>query len=272
MVSRLTGGTVKPGPGYNTGTLKSNISGFSRQSGDEPKIEDLFSDETSSSNSDDLPLPTPTQPRKPQVFEKPPAIPSTKPVSRASLEAKQAAVSPFEGIKLKPIQPRAPQVSPPVSNRPFKPIMDPLTKALVTDDDVLSDASNTDSLSDDLGDTSAQDSDWPPPKPIKPKVIPVEPVRAPISIIKPTLSSNQPVPGSFTKQPLPIRPITPKVSQPLSKSPLPKNASFDQLKPLSPKKKEEPLTDFLSDASDSNSSVISDGMTTGHDSDYLTTV
>ena len=29
MVSRMTGGTVRPGPGYNTGTLKSSLSGFS---------------------------------------------------------------------------------------------------------------------------------------------------------------------------------------------------------------------------------------------------
>ena len=29
MVSRMTGGTIKPGPGYNTGTIKSTISGFS---------------------------------------------------------------------------------------------------------------------------------------------------------------------------------------------------------------------------------------------------
>ena len=58
-----------------------------------------------------------------------------------------------------------------------------------------------------------------------------------------------------------------------------KNSTFDQLKPNSPTKtnppvkKEDIFSDqVLSDASDSDGSIISDGMTTGHDSDYLTTV
>ena len=264
MVSRLTGGTVQPGPGYNTGTLKSNLSGFT-QSGDEPKIEDLFSDASSSENSDNLPLPTPTPPRKP-------ALPATKPAATPSNFA-----SPFEGVKLKPIGARPAPVNP----NP-KPILSPARgkrdpspqKGITTDDDVLSDASKSESGSD-LGDTTAQEteSDWPEPTPIKPVRVTPTPQLKPL--VKPaTLSTGpgrQTGPGNFTK--LPVRPITPKPSQPM-KSPTPRNSAFEQLKPPSPvKKAKDDHTDHvLSDASDSDSSVLSDGMTTGHDSDYLTTV
>ena len=403
MVSRLTGGTVKPGPGYNTGTMKSNISGYTDR-GDEPRIEDLFSDESSSDNSDNLPLPTPTPPRKP-------AIPSTNPVSRASLEhARNTATSPFAGIQLKPI---AQKVNTPMATSlpAKKPIIKTRMEHATTDDDAMSDASKTESLSDDLGATTEQESDWPEPTPIKPKILsndtetesdwpeptPIKPkiiskpivpkvntsmatpkygleranntaaspfggiqlkpiapkVNTPMAtslpakkpiiktrmehattdddalsdasktesisdvsvtteqesdwpeptpikpkvlsietetdsdwpeptpikpkILKPMVIKPNTVKPSFTKQPLPIRPITPKLNQSTTKFPAPKNSAFDQLKPLSPNKKtahhtEDIPTDVLSDASDTEGSVLSDGMTTGHDSDYLTTV
>ena len=65
-----------------------------------------------------------------------------------------------------------------------------------------------------------------------------------------------------------------KLSSPV-KQPV-KNSAFDQLKPLSPrkleKKAEESHTDVLTEASDSEGSVLSDGVTTGNESDHLTTV
>ena len=88
LVSRMTGGTIRPGPGYNTGTIKSNISGFTvalnSSDQDEIRPEDIFSDATATeTDSDDLPLPTPIKPKS-QTSGSRPVSPTKSILSRST--------------------------------------------------------------------------------------------------------------------------------------------------------------------------------------------
>lgn len=214
MVSRMTGGTIRPGPGYNTGTLKSSLSGFSaHNSQTETDDQNILSDGSTTDNSDDLPLPVPKKvtPQKviPQPVSEPKPIPVTKP-SSASINRpmakketpSQGSANPFANIKLKPLD----HTKTPIQRQsapPALPSKGPVTVAKAqkdeTDNDALSDASKTESISD-LGDTTEQESDWPelnqPVKNLKPKSI------AP-KIIKPTLT---PV---INDTPLKLNPVKP---------------------------------------------------------------
>ena len=179
MVSRLTGGTVRPGPGYNTGTLKSTLSGFTAGSQQDTDDANILSDASTSQNSDDIPLPQPKKltPQKitPKPVSPPPATPVTPAVEKNN--------SPFANIKKPPALPskapvsEAPKPAKPVSVAKVTPPTKPAPKAVEneTDADCLSDASKSDLSLSELGDTTEQESDWPemnqPVSSIKPRSI-----------------------------------------------------------------------------------------------------
>ena len=177
MVSRLTGGTVRPGPGYNTGTLKSTLSGFTVGSHQDTDSANILSDASSSENSDDLPLPQPTRltpqrltPR-PMSPPKPPLEPVVaKPVAmKKPVEQYKPVVdhSPFVSIKRPPALPSKAPVSKLSPPKPVQHIQQPAKKPVKapepveTDADCLSDASKSDLSLSELGDTTEQESDWP---------------------------------------------------------------------------------------------------------------
>ena len=156
MVSRMTGGTVRPGPGYNTGTLKSTLSGFTAGSLQDTDEANILSDASTSQNSDDLPLPEPKKLTPQKLTPKP-------------LSPTPAQNSPFVNIKKPPALPaKAPVSQPPVKVEPPKQPEQPAKKSPKpiktdneTDADCLSDASNSDLSLSELGDTTEQESDWP---------------------------------------------------------------------------------------------------------------
>ena len=153
------------------------------------KLKYYFSDASTTDNSDDLPLPVPKKvtPQKliPQPVSEPKPVPVAKPsaasINRpmAKIEApSQGSANPFANIKLKPLDHTRTASVPKPSAPPALPSKGPVTVAKTqkdeTDNDALSDASKTESISD-LGDTTEQESDWPelnqPVKNLKPKSI-----------------------------------------------------------------------------------------------------
>ena len=155
MVSRMTGATMRPGPGYNTGTLKSTLSGFTAGSLQDTDEANILSDASTSQNSDDLPLPEPKKLTPQKLTPKP-------------LSPTPAQNSPFVNIKKPPALPaKAPVSQPPVKLEPKKPEQPakqppkPIKTDNETDADCLSDASNSDLSLSELGDTTEQESDWP---------------------------------------------------------------------------------------------------------------
>lgn len=298
LVSRMTGGTMRPGPGYNTGTIKSNISGFTvaltSSDQDEIRPEDIFSDATMT-DSDDLPLPTPIKPKSqtsgsrptsptksilskptPPIPEKPPSIrPTAAPVATPSPVAQN--FTPFNEVKLKPIgqnsNKRPVDLKPVIKTSPRPPvsIIKQRESLLTTDDDedlVLPDASATEDDTDfelpkiDTNLITDTDSDWPEPTPIKP-----------MQMVTDT-DSDWPEPQAIKPKPAQLsKTALNSVRQAYSTS-VPKiNSQFDKLKPMSPKKPivestvEESCISDGSSASDAD--LLSDGITTEHDSDFM---
>ena len=137
-----------------------------------------------------MPVPKKVTPQKviPQPVSEPKPVQVTKPIPAsvnrpvAKIEKPiQGSANPFANIKLKPLdhtRTAAPTATKKPIVPPALPSKGPVTVAKTqkdeTDNDALSDASKTESISD-LGDTTEQESDWPelnqPTKNLKPKSI-----------------------------------------------------------------------------------------------------
>ena len=171
-----------------------------------------------------LPVPKKVTPQKviPQPVSEPKPVQVTKP-SPASINRPVAKIeapitgsaNPFANIKLKPLD-HTRTVAPTTTQKPTVPpalpSKGPVTVAKTqkdeTDNDALSDASKTESISD-LGDTTEQESDWPElnqpvknlipksitPTTITPKVITPAP-KPVINKMPPKLSPVKPAPKS----------------------------------------------------------------------------
>ena len=201
MVSRLTGGTVRPGPGYNTGTLKSTLSGFTAGSQQDTDDANILSDASTSQNSDDIPLPQPKKLTPQKITPKPVSPPPPVPV-RPVVEKNN---SPFANIKKPPALPskapvsKAPQpVSVAKVTPPIKPVSKPIENE--TDADCLSDASKSDLSMSELGDTTEQESDWPE-------------MNQPVSNIKPRAVTPRAITPVTPKVTNAVKPISPAMSK-----------------------------------------------------------